>query len=178
MEHLGDIPRLVVYHVQVIAIDIDDHRGGFAGDGFADAVAQERDHFAVDAREAVQHVAQIVHQLGLHLARNVFFQLDVKFASVRLPGVLALFGAADLHLRRGYLLLGQKQFGDLAAEAQHFRQGSSGDGLDLEDEMPFAKIRQVFAPVLVMRKQQPTQSTTPTASSARGQWETKPRIFP
>ena len=70
LQHTDNFLRLVVNHIQIVAINIHHHRRGFAGDGFADAVAQECYALRLDARKAVQQITQVVHQFGLHAARE------------------------------------------------------------------------------------------------------------
>ena len=144
-EHLRHFARLVVNHVQVIAKNIHDHRRRFAGDGFADAVAEERHDLGLKTGNGAKNFAQLFHQLRLSFPRHAFLQLHMEFAAVRLPGVLALLRAADLHLGGGDLFFREQFLADDARDPQHLRERSSGHRLRLNDKMAFAKRRQKFS---------------------------------
>ena len=44
VKDLGDFLRFGVEDIETVSKDADDHRGGFAADGFTDSIAQEGHH--------------------------------------------------------------------------------------------------------------------------------------
>ena len=64
---------------------------------------------------------------------------------MRSKRVLTLLRAAHLLLHGSDVFILQQFPGNLAANAQHFRQRSAGYGLDAEDKMAFAEFGQKFA---------------------------------
>ena len=86
--------RGLVELVEVVAEDVDHHLRVFAGERLADAIAEKGQHLALDARKIGEHLAQRGLRFHLLRGRGAGLQLDVKFALVRPPRVLA-------RLRRG-----------------------------------------------------------------------------
>ena len=94
-ERRDDLIADRVERVQIIAEDLDRHLRGLAAQALADAIAEERHYFALYARVVRQDLAQLLLCIGL-IDRGIRLELDVKFAAMRSPGILAQFRAADL----------------------------------------------------------------------------------
>src|ERR1051325_6384631 len=99
-ENPGNLPPLAIEHVQVLAKHADDHLPRFAGDRFTDAIPEKREHFGLDAGKTAKGRPDPALRLLLLLCGRPRLQLDVEFAPVRAPGVLAHFRASDLLLDR------------------------------------------------------------------------------
>ena len=142
-KRLGDFIGLGVEHVEVIAENIHDNLGGFAGDGFADAVAEEGEDFGLHAGIFGEGIANLVLDFFL-VERGIGLEFHVHFAAVRAPGIFAHFGAANLFfhaLDAGNL---ENIGGDLRAETFHFPEGGAGRHGDADHKMAFAEIGEKF----------------------------------
>ncbi len=148
----GYFIRLFVEHIKVVAENVHDDLRGFAGNRFADAVAEERHHLRLDAGKLRQHVADFILHFFLVLARRRF-QFDMHLAAMRAPGVLAAFRAANLLLDAFDFGNFQQLRRNLRANPFHFRQRSSRCHRDADDKMSLAEIRQKFAAKKRQRRQ-------------------------
>ena len=90
-----DVARRVVEHVEIVAVEVDDDRGGVARQRFLDALGQERLQREVDAGKAGEHLAHLGLRLVGFRARQIALQVDLELAVVRAPGVVRLLGAPD-----------------------------------------------------------------------------------
>ena len=124
--------------IKVIAENTDDHLRCFAGDCFADPVAEKGQHFGLNAGEFFQRGTNLLLRLFLFLGRK-FVQFHMKLTAMRSPSVFAHLGAADLLLDRFDMPVFQQFLGDAPAQPQHLRQRRSRSGGNLEHEMPFAE---------------------------------------
>ena len=137
-EDLGNFLRLLVEQVEVVAKNADDHLCRFAGDCFADAIAEEGEHFGLDARKFFQSDADFVLHFGF-LPGWHRIEFDVKFAAMGSPGVFAHLRPSDLLLDRFDMRILQQLLCNALAHPQHLRQRRSRSRGDLKDEMPFAE---------------------------------------
>ena len=141
-QHLRDFSGALINRLEVFAKNIHHHGGRFARDAFADAVAEESQHLALNSGILAEQLANFLHQMLLLLAGRSGDQLDVKFAAVRAPRVLALRRASDLLLDGRDVVVGDQLVGNLRADAEHFFERRAGRGGNLQDEMPLAERRQ------------------------------------
>ena len=131
-----------INRLEVLAEHVDHDRGGFAGDAFANAVAEEGEDFALQAGVFAQQLADFLHQVLLLLAGRAGLQLDVELTAVRTPRVLALRGATDLLLDRRDVFVRRQLRGNLVTDAHHLGERRAGRGGNLQHEVAFAELGQ------------------------------------
>ena len=128
----------MVEQVEVVAKNADDHLCRFAGDSFADAIAEEGEHLGLDAWKFLQGGADFVLHFGF-LPGWHRVEFDVKFAAMWSPGVFAHLSPSDLLLDRFDMRIFQQLLCNALAQSQHLRQRRPWSRGDLKHEMPFAE---------------------------------------
>ena len=144
LEHPRDLLGFGIKDFEIVAEDVHHHWRGLASDRFPDAIAKESQHLELQPGKLLQNPANLARHFFLFLARDPF-QIDVKLAPMRPPGIFSQFGAADL-LLDGLDVFVFKQFvRNSSADAEHFRQRSPRRGEDLQNEVAFAEFGQKLA---------------------------------
>src|SRR5882724_5028810 len=116
-----DFVGTLVELIEVVTEYLDSYLGGFAAQALADTVAQKRDHLTLYARIMLQNGAQLFLR-GALVNRGIRFQLDVKLAAVRAPGILAQLGTTDLLFDALHVRQREDFPADARTEAEHLIQ--------------------------------------------------------
>src|SRR3979411_2753366 len=154
-ERGGHFVGCFVEGVEVISEYLDGHLSGFAAQALADAVAQERDHFALDAGVLLQDFAQLILCDDL-IDRGIRFQLNVELTAMRAPGILAQLGTPYLLLDALHVRQREHFLADALADVQHLIEGRAGyRARDLHDKVAFAKVRHECAAQKWERRRRP-----------------------
>ena len=122
LQYRGHFLRLGVEEIEVVPENIHHHRRGFARERLANAVAEEGQHFKLDAGKLLQHILDAFLHLFLSRSGDAIHEVHVKFTAMRSPGIFAELGASHLLFHGGNALDFEQSLGNLRSNLQHRRQ--------------------------------------------------------
>ena len=139
-ERPGNVLRLAIEDIEVVAEDVDHDRGVISRKRLLDAFGQKSHDRGVHADEARKRLADIgLGRLGV-VSRQPRLQVHFEFAVVRTPGVFGLLGPPRALRNRTHLGQLPQRLGDMGADAQGLVDGGAGHRRHVDDEVAFLEL--------------------------------------
>ncbi len=135
-ECTGNLLRLLIEQVEVVAEHVDHNRGGIARERLLDALGQKSHDRGVHADEPRKGSADIRLRLFGLVSRQSRLQINFELTVVRAPGVFGLLGTPRALRNRAHFGQLPQRLGDMGADSQRFVDRCAGDRRHVNDEVP------------------------------------------
>ena len=141
LQRPGNLLRLAIEQVEVVAEDVDRKRGRVAREGFLDTLSEKSHDSGVHADETRERSADIRLRLFGVVSRQTRIQIHFELAVVRTPAILGFLRSSHTLRNRAHLVQLSQGVGDTGADAQRLVDGRAGHRGHVDDEMPLLQLR-------------------------------------